>query len=238
MDPTAVLDKRAAAFVVDAIFVGIATVFLTAVAVQAEMRDFASIADAESYCAGLNSTLQCTPFDQGVILWNLNGLWLAFAWHLGLWLTMGFTEALTGASLGKHVFGLRVVHADGSRVRPFPAILRYAVGVVDAFPWGAPMLFGLFVAANSLGHQRLGDRLAGTFVVKKEAAGQPLPELASMNPQLPYPNSRYSPTPTAAMPAGVWWDDELGAYLFSDVDRSLQWDDQTRRWHPTSSPRP
>ena len=95
------------------------------------------------------------------------------------------------------------------------------------------MLLGIFVAANSPGHQRLGDRLAGTFVVKKEAAGQPLPELASMNPQLPYPDSR-----RAAMPAGVWWDDEREAYLFSDVDRSLQWDDQNNRWHPTSWPRP
>jgi len=231
MDPTAVLDKRAAAFGVDAVFVGIATLFLTVIALQAETRDFGTIADAENYCAELNSTLQCTPFDQGVILWDMNGLWIALAWHLGMWLTMGFCEALTGASLGKHLFGLRVVHADGSRVRPFPAILRYVLGVVDSFPWGAPMLLGLFVAANSPGHQRLGDRVAGTFVVRKEAAGYPLPALGSMNPQLAYPESR-----AGSIPTGVWWDEEREAYLFSDADRRLQWDDQNNRWYPTSWP--
>jgi len=195
-------------------------------AVQAEVKDLNDLEAARAYCDGLNTALQCTPFEQGAILWNLNGLWLALAWHFGLWLMMGFLEALTGASAGKHLFGLRVVHADGSLVRPGPAMVRYAVGVIDSIPWGAPMLLGLFFAANSPGHQRLGDRLAGTFVVKKDAVGAPLPDVATLNPQLPYPANRKD------MPTGVWWDEEREAYLFSDADRRLQWDDENHRWDP------
>jgi len=69
-----------------------------------------------------------------------------------------------GQTVGKRVFGLRVISADGSPA-PFTAVLiRNLLRVVDLLPgfYGLGLL-AIVLTARS---QRLGDLAAGTFVVR------------------------------------------------------------------------
>lgn len=87
--------------------------------------------------------------------------------------------ALGGQTLGKRVFGLRVVTTDGRRLRFMESVVRNVLRLVDAFPVAAvvatahPLLNlaplfilpGAVAAFLSARHQRLGDLAAGTLVV-------------------------------------------------------------------------
>jgi uncharacterized RDD family membrane protein YckC len=78
-----------------------------------------------------------------------------------------------GQSIGKKVMGIRVVHTDGRAISFVDSSFRNVVFLV---PYLLPL--GLVVETVALfrspGRQRLGDRIAGTRVVRKEA----LPALA------------------------------------------------------------
>lgn len=102
-------------------------------------------------------------------------------WNVGFSLTLGqdlvvlvalvayatVAEALFGATLGKRLFGLRVRRGDGSPIGWREAIARNVLRVVDAFPWFVPYVFGWVVAlADRGGRRRVGDRLAGTQVLR------------------------------------------------------------------------
>lgn len=69
-----------------------------------------------------------------------------------------------GQTLGKRVFGLRVINEDGSPARFVAVLVRNLVRVVDFLPgfYG----FGLLAIVLSSRSQRLGDLAAGTFVVR------------------------------------------------------------------------
>jgi uncharacterized RDD family membrane protein YckC len=80
----------------------------------------------------------------------------------------GVQEALFGATWGKLVAGLRVVDAAGLRPTPGMALVRNVLRVVEYYP--AFYLVGAVVAMLSPRRQRIGDRLAGTLVVRAESA--------------------------------------------------------------------
>jgi uncharacterized RDD family membrane protein YckC len=82
------------------------------------------------------------------------------------------SEALFGRTLGKLLFGLRVVNLDGSRVRPRAALLRNVLRIVDL----TLALFPLVMVFLSPLRQRIGDVAAGTLVVR---AGVIVPPPAS-----------------------------------------------------------
>src|SRR5687768_8058841 len=69
-----------------------------------------------------------------------------------------------GQTLGKRVFGLRVINEDGSPARFVAVFVRNLVRVVDFLPgfYG----FGLLCIVFTSRSQRLGDLAAGTFVVR------------------------------------------------------------------------
>ena len=89
-------------------------------------------------------------------------------------------ETLTrGRSLGKAAVGLRVVRTDGGPIRFRQALVRGLTGFVVDF--GVFSLFtgavGLISALTSAHGQRVGDRLAGTVVVRDRlpvAVGAPI----------------------------------------------------------------
>ena len=72
-------------------------------------------------------------------------------------------EAVWGATLGKLVIGLRVVKEDGSKIDWSKSLIRNVLRLVDG-------LFFYLIAAilvwQSQKCQRLGDRIAGTVVIK------------------------------------------------------------------------
>lgn len=79
---------------------------------------------------------------------------LVFAFLIGF-------EVIWGKTPAKKLFGLKVVKTDGTGVDVFSSLVRNLLRIVDH------MLFiGAFVAAASQKKQRIGDKLAGTVVIK------------------------------------------------------------------------
>lgn len=76
-------------------------------------------------------------------------------------------EAVQGATVGKMVLGIRVVRLDGSDMSWGQAIVRNLLRLVDQLPTAIPYLLGAVLILNSSRRQRLGDRLAGTVVVRR-----------------------------------------------------------------------
>ena len=72
-------------------------------------------------------------------------------------------EAATGATLGKHMVGIRVVGEDGEHVTFGAAVVRNLLRLVDALFF---YLVGFLFAIVSTRGQRLGDRAAHTIVVR------------------------------------------------------------------------
>lgn len=91
-------------------------------------------------------------------------------------------ETLTrGKSIGKYAMGTRTVRDDAGPISFHHAFLRALVGVVEIWVlWGVPALISSLV--NSRG-KRLGDLLAGTYVVRDRVALE-LPPPVPMPPQL------------------------------------------------------
>jgi uncharacterized RDD family membrane protein YckC len=72
--------------------------------------------------------------------------------------------ALTGRSIGKALFGLRIVRADGTELNLWHSALRFAGYWLSALPFGLGFLTVLFDKKRRSFH----DRLAGTLVVFDE----------------------------------------------------------------------
>lgn len=73
-------------------------------------------------------------------------------------------ESLFGASPGKAVRGLSVVDLQGRPATFGRILLRNVIRPIDAFPFA--YLVGGALVLFTKDHQRLGDRLAGTLVVR------------------------------------------------------------------------
>jgi len=73
-------------------------------------------------------------------------------------------EGSSGQTLGKRVFGTKVVKADGSEMSVDAALVRYLFLLLAGFGLGG--LITVLMISLSDTKQRLGDRVAGTIVVK------------------------------------------------------------------------
>lgn len=73
-------------------------------------------------------------------------------------------EGTLGATLGKRLVKIKVVKEDGSACGIGPAFVRTLLRFIDALPF--LYIIGLVLIARLEKKQRLGDRLAGTVVVK------------------------------------------------------------------------
>jgi len=88
-------------------------------------------------------------------------IWLLLALALGYYVVC---EALTGATLGKRIVGIRVVGEDGEHLTLGAAVVRNLLRLVDALFF---YLVGAVFALSSPLGQRLGDRAAHTVVVRR-----------------------------------------------------------------------
>jgi uncharacterized RDD family membrane protein YckC len=75
-------------------------------------------------------------------------------------------EAVFGGSVGKLVLGVTVVNESGDKITLKQSFIRNILRFVDAFPYFIPYIVGIVAVAASPTKQRLGDRLAHTYVVK------------------------------------------------------------------------
>ena len=98
---------------------------------------------------------------------NLSG-WLALlylallaAYYIGM-------EARFGGTLGKLARGLRVVRVDGRPMTWRTAATRTVWRLADGFPYILPYLSGALHVLLTARKQRMGDRAAGTIVVRTD----------------------------------------------------------------------
>jgi len=73
-------------------------------------------------------------------------------------------EGLAGATLGKYLFGLRVVNMNGGRPGLAKAVVRNALRLIDGLP--AFCIVGVILIWRSPEKARFGDRISGTRVVR------------------------------------------------------------------------
>ncbi|MBL8693651.1 MAG: RDD family protein [Planctomycetes bacterium] len=106
---------------------------------------------------------------------------------------------LTGASIGKRLLGLRVVDAHGRNASTGAHVVRSLALLIDAFIPVPALSVGMVMLALSRDGRRLGDILAGTYVVREEKgtvdAGEPFraqryAELIERKVDLPIPAVR------------------------------------------------
>jgi uncharacterized RDD family membrane protein YckC len=90
-----------------------------------------------------------------------NAVWMLLALALGYYVVC---EAMTGATLGKRMVGIRVVGEDGEHPTLGAAVVRNLLRVVDSLFF---YLVGAIFALKSPLGQRLGDRAARTVVVRR-----------------------------------------------------------------------
>jgi uncharacterized RDD family membrane protein YckC len=84
------------------------------------------------------------------------------------------TETVTrGRTVGKLVMGLRTVRDDGGPIRFRHAFVRGLLEFVEVFLlFGVPALFSSLLSSTG---KRLGDVVAGTYVVRERGAAKPAP---------------------------------------------------------------
>jgi uncharacterized RDD family membrane protein YckC len=75
-------------------------------------------------------------------------------------------EAVFHATLGKRVLGLRVVTYGGGPAGLAGLVLRNLTKGLSCFVWPVGVPLALFTMATNPNHQRLGDRLAHTYVLR------------------------------------------------------------------------
>jgi len=92
-----------------------------------------------------------------------SGVLLVGALSLGYYV---ICEPLLGGTLGKLAVGLRVVDEDGDEISLSAALIRNLLRIVDGLFF---YLVGAIAIWSSPDHQRLGDRAAHTYVVRRHA---------------------------------------------------------------------
>ncbi|MDW8052031.1 MAG: RDD family protein [Armatimonadota bacterium] len=133
--------------------------------------------------------------------WLIAGL-LFFAYIVWFAYYMLFEVFWNGQTPAKRAFGLRVIMLNGSPVTAQAVLVRELLRLVDAFPICliGYAVAGAFAFFSPYG-QRVGDMLAGTFVIKERRV--PLPRLEQLSAQstAPHPLEFYLPPLLEISPA-------------------------------------
>jgi len=85
---------------------------------------------------------------------------------LALWIIyFPVMVGITGRTLFKKIFKLKVVKKDFSNITILQAFLRRLFDFVDILPMFG--ILGIILASSTKDNQRIGDLLAGTIVIKE-----------------------------------------------------------------------
>lgn len=247
-DPTSVFGPRVGAAVVDG--VAVAVPYFAYTWSQVEYRDIGDTGlsgteycdrytdEIGGFCVNVDDTVYYTDDAGGSSALILVGL--AIALYVVL-------QGLTGWTIGKRLVGIRCVRADGSPPGVGRALVRWLLWIVDGLPCFG--LVGVITALTTVGHRRVGDMAASTYVVRADAAGRPIvPDdlagavapgppggPAGTPPTWPAPPTDQAPQhPAPTAREGPQWDEARGTYIQWDPARSawMQWDDDAKAWIP------
>jgi uncharacterized RDD family membrane protein YckC len=160
-DPTRVVLRRIGAFFVDGVLVVLIVSFVVWLsgAVETDRGPCPVPIPAGESCVSYRDAYFQAP----------NRAFLLFAVLLlaTFILVFGLLPGITGASPGKSAFGIRVVRRDGSDAGWRRGLLRSVSWIVDALVLLIPV--ALWGALLTPGHRRVGDFVAGTYVVRSRA---------------------------------------------------------------------
>jgi RDD family len=171
-DPTAVMGRRVAAWVVD-------SVIILAPSVALFTNDLEYLEESNldqsgmDFCEDFMDREEGICVDVGDRVYFSDGVPVApWAVFLGLSvLIYVLIQGLKGWTPGKLLFGIRTVAEDGRAPGIGRAIVRWLFLIVDGLCAG---LVGFIVALTSRGHRRVGDMAAKTFVVSGRYMGYPI----------------------------------------------------------------
>lgn len=231
-DPTAVTGRRVVAAVIDGVVVLAPTIaiatsemeYITRERVGRRFDDF-----CDEYTDQISGT--CVQLGDRAYFSDTTANPGSFAF-VGLSIVLlVLLQGVTGWTIGKLLTGLRTVREDGSRPGIGKAFVRWILLIVDGLP--CIPLVGFICALTTQGHRRVGDMAAKTFVVRSQAAGQPIlvPGL-TVAPSATGGHTAAAPAPPPG--SAPQWDEARGAYIQWDAAgaRWLQWDETTRAWSP------
>jgi uncharacterized RDD family membrane protein YckC len=225
LNPTDVVGRRVAAFVAD--------VFILATLSSTLLWFF----DNDWYQAP-EGEVALSPTD-AVAFYVLSTLiWVVYVLIL---------EGLYGFTLGKLALQLRVVKVTGEPPGPLRALVRHLAWIVDSAPYCAPLLgFGLVVATNS--HRRVGDLVAGTYVVDAPYFGRVIrhtPDGIRVGPKTVRPEdvglSRTEFQQAVGLrPKEPVYDRTLDTYVVWNTkqDRLMAFDKKSNTWVPVQPQQP
>lgn len=159
-------------------------------------------ADNDGFCSYSDGELTTLEFDAA---WVTGAFLLNFVGYV-------IIQGTTGGSLGKLAVGLRVVDVNGRQAGFGRSLARTLLWVVDGIVCGFPVVGGI-VMVSATGHRRVGDMVAGTYVVRKHHVGQPIGVPGQSAPfNQPYGQAGAYPQPGgfAAPPSGAWQPPSVG----------------------------
>lgn len=258
-DPTAVFGRRILAALIDAALILVPVIMLLTASFEYLNVDTLQV-DGEQFCERYlddndGFCLNAEDIDDRVYFSD-GGTGPSTALYWGA--TIGMLVVLqgfTGWTVGKLITGIRVVQEDGRPPGFAKALVRWLLWIVDAFPYFLPLV-GSIVGLTTVGHRRVGDMVAKTFVVRSSAAGSPVvvPGLTAPPPVgsgggwgAPAPSTGWgqptdpsstgwaAPTTTAAPPGNApEWDEARGTYIQWEPNQRvwMQWDEVTKAWSP------
>ena len=165
-DPTQVVLRRIVANVLDALL--IAGIILVVIYITGDVKRASSCPDPipkGRSCIGYN--------DQALIVNDRVFFWFFFTLITMFFLVFVVCQSITGTSPGKAVLHIRVVRPDGTKPGWKRSFLRAVCWGVDGLLLLLPT--ALWLAMFTPRHRRVGDYVAQTYVVKRGAAGRPVP---------------------------------------------------------------
>ena len=168
-DPTDVVRRRAAAFLIDTVLLG--TIGLAAFA-SLRYRAYSNVhVDACTLLRrGANSPI-CLKIGSRVFLWHPGAAKTALLLTIFLGFLNGVVlQSITGSSVGKLCLRLSVISDDGGKPHPLRMFGRWVFLVVDI----GFCLVGCFMVPATHPHRRIGDFVFGTYVVAMMSVGRPV----------------------------------------------------------------
>jgi uncharacterized RDD family membrane protein YckC len=157
-DPTQVITRRGVAFVIDALLLALIPTATALLVGGADIRrgDCPDPLPAGRDCIGFKNEVML--IDKRAFFVFVGVLALLY---LGVFVVV---QGLTGASPGKALLGLRVIRPDGTTPGRLRSLVRVVAWVVDGLALLVPV--ALWSAWFSPGHRRVGDWVAGTYVIR------------------------------------------------------------------------
>ncbi|MEQ1786285.1 MAG: RDD family protein [Acidimicrobiales bacterium] len=210
-DPTAVFGRRVLAALIDAALMLVPVILLftadleykTAETLQREgiTDPCDALIDKDAVCMDLTDVegFEAVYFSDGP-----TGTTQAASWLLPIGMHV-ILQGLTGWTVGKLLTGIRTVREDGRPAGIGKAFLRWLLWIVDGFPYFLPLV-GFIVGLTTVGHRRVGDMVAKTFVVRASAAGQPIvvPGLTAPPPPVGSAGAWGAPPPDPSGATTTW----------------------------------